>query len=60
MKTLSTFAVNQIQLCKGHNAHKIVMLWQMGRLQPSVIEELAEYFGVENDIYAVANELSKL
>lgn len=60
MKQLSKFAQNHIQLCKGEPSQKIIMLWQIGRVPQSIITELAENFGTEDNMHAVANVLSRM
>ena len=55
---LSKQAQNNIDLCKGQPFNNIVMIWKMGRINPNIIKELAEYYGVSNDMNTVARALS--
>ena len=56
---LSAQAQNNINLCKGQPVNNIVMIWKMGRINSSIIAELAEYYGVANNIESVAQSVSR-
>lgn len=57
---MTTQAQNNINLCKGNSPEKILQLWALGNIKPSIIDEIADHYKIQRSKDAVAIYLSGL